>query len=278
MCEKVKEVSKRMEVTILMEKKKQSALSKLMDYAGGHKYFTYASLVLAAISAIVALVPFYEIWRMLKDMLAVRPHFENATSIKQYGWLAVGFALLAMIFYIAALMCSHKAAFRVQANMRLKMMEHIMKLPLGFVESEGSGKIRKVVTESSAATETFLAHNLPDKAVSYATPVGLLVMMLAFDWRLGLASLIPAALAFVLMGTLMMGPKMAEDMKQYQNALEAMSSEAVEYVRGVPVLKTFGHISTYRHFDEGSICGRITDDRRGCTFPYGFDHGDAATS
>lgn len=232
-----------------MEKKKQSALSKLMDYAGGHKYFTYASLVLAAISAIVALVPFYEIWRMLKEVLAVRPHFENATSIKQYGWLAVGFALLAMVFYIAALMCSHKVAFRVQANMRVKMMEHIMKLPLGFVESEGSGKIRKVVTESSAATETFLAHNLPDKAVSFATPVGLLVMMLAFDWRLGLASLIPAALAFVLMGTLMMGPKMAEDMKQYQNALEAMSSEAVEYVRGVPVLKTFGQtVFSFRRF------------------------------
>ena len=145
-----------------MEKKKQSALSRLMDYAGGHKYFTYASLVLAAVSAIIALVPFYEIWRMLKEVLEVRPHFENAVSLKQYGWLAVGFALLAMVFYIVALICSHKAAFRVQANMRIKLMQHIMKLPLGFVESEGSGKIRKVVMESSAATETFLAQNLPD--------------------------------------------------------------------------------------------------------------------
>ena len=223
-----------------MEKKKQSALSRLMDYAGGHKYFTYASLVLAAVSAIIALVPFYEIWRMLKEVLEVRPHFENAVSLKQYGWLAVGFALLAMVFYIVALICSHKAAFRVQANMRIKLMQHIMKLPLGFVESEGSGKIRKVVMESSAATETFLAHNLPDKAVSVATPIGLLVMMIAFDWRLGIASLIPAALAFILMGTFMMGPKMVEDMKQYQNALESMSNEAVEYVRGIPVVKTFG--------------------------------------
>lgn len=232
-----------------MEKKKQSALSRLMDYAGGHKYFTYASLVLAAVSAIIALVPFYEIWRMLKEVLEVRPHFENAVSLKQYGWMAVGFALLAMVFYIVALMCSHKAAFRVQANMRIKLMQHIMKLPLGFVESEGSGKIRKVVMESSAATETFLAHNLPDKAVSIATPIGLLVMMIAFDWRLGIASLIPAALAFILMGSFMMGPKMAEDMKQYQNALESMSSEAVEYVRGVPVLKTFGQtIFSFRRF------------------------------
>ena len=154
-----------------------------------------------------------------------------------------------MVFYIVALMCSHKAAFRVQANLRIKMMEHIMKLPLGYVEAEGTGKIRKIVTDSTAATETYLAHNLPDKAVSYATPVGLLAMMLVFDWRLGLISLIPAVLAFVLMGTLMMGPKMAEDMKQYQNALETMSSEAVEYVRGIPVVKTFGQtVFSFKRF------------------------------
>ena len=115
-----------------------------------------------------------------------------------------------------------------------------MKLPLGYVESQGSGKIRKIVMESSAATETFLAHNMPDKVVSKATPIGL-----------GLMSLIPAIIAFVLMFTAMMGPKMAEDMKQYQNALETMSSEAVEYVRGVPVVKTFGQtIFSFKRFKE----------------------------
>ncbi len=220
-----------------------------MHYAGNHKYFTYASIVLAAVSAWIALIPFYDIWRIIKEILDVRPNFSEAVHISSCGWQAVGFALLAMVFYIAALMCSHKAAFRVQANMRISMMKHIMKLPLGYVETEGTGKIRKIVTDSSAATETFLAHNLPDKAVSYATPVGLLVMMLAFDWRLGLICLIPAVIAFALMGTLMMGPKMAEDMKQYQNALESMSAEAVEYVRGVPVVKTFGQtIFSFKRF------------------------------
>lgn len=232
-----------------MKDKKQSAMSRLMDMAGNHKYFSYASCVLAAISAWIALIPFYDVWRMIKEILEVRPDFSKATHITSYGWQAVGFALLAMVFYIAALMCSHKAAFRVQANMRMKMMEHIMRLPLGYVEAEGTGKIRKVVTESSAATETFLAHNLPDKVISKATPVGLLVMMAVFDWRLGLFSLIPAALAFLIMGTMMMGPKMAEDMKQYQNSLETMSSEAVEYIRGVPVLKTFGQtIFSFKRF------------------------------
>ncbi len=232
-----------------MKEKKQGDLSRLMYYAGDHKYFTYASLVLAALSALIALVPFYYIWKIMKEVLEVRPNYSEAVHIKEYGWIAVAFALIAMVIYIAALMCSHKAAFRVQVNMRTAMMNHIMKLPLGYVESEGTGKIRKIVADSSAATETYLAHNLPDKVVSFATPVGLLAMMMVFDYRLGLISLIPAVIAFALMGTLMMGPKMAEDMKQYQNALETMSAEAVEYVRGVPVVKTFGQtVFSFKRF------------------------------
>ncbi len=232
-----------------MKEKKRNSFSVLMYYAGSNKYFSYAAIVLAVISAWIALIPFYDIWRIIREVLEVRPNFSEATNISRYGWQAVGFALLGMVFYIAALMCSHKAAFRVQANMRIDMMKHIMKLPLGYVEAEGTGKIRKIVTDSSSATENFLAHNLPDKAVSVATPIGLLVMMMVFDWRLGLISLIPAVIAFVLMGTLMMGPKMAEDMKQYQNALETMSAEAVEYVRGIPVVKTFGQtVFTFKRF------------------------------
>ena len=232
-----------------MKEKKKSTMAVLMHYAGDHKYFIYASAVLASVSALIALIPFYDVWRIIKEILEVRPDFSKAVNISSYGRQAVGFALLSMVFYIAALMCSHKAAFRVQANMRISMMQHIMKLPLGYVEAEGTGKIRKIVADSSAATETFLAHNLPDKAVSYATPVGLLIMMMAFDRKLGLICLIPAVIAFALMGTLMMGPKMAEDMKQYQNALETMSAEAVEYVRGVPVVKTFGQtVFTFKRF------------------------------
>ena len=232
-----------------MKEKKQSPLSRLMDIAGNHKYLAYLSCVLAAISAWVALIPFYEIWRIMKEILEVRPNYSRAVHIGEYGWQAVGFALLSMVIYIAALMYSHKVAFRVQANLRTKMMDHIMKLPLGYVEMEGTGKLRKVVMDSSAATETYLAHNLPDKVVSAATPVGLLLMMLAFDWRLGLISLVPAVLAFILMGTSMMGPKLAEDMKNYQDSLETMSSEAVEYVRGIPVVKTFGQtVFSFKRF------------------------------
>ena len=219
--------------------KKQTDLARLMGYAGGHRVFTYASWVLAAVSALVALVPFWYIWKILRDVLAAAPEYFRAVNIPHYGWMAVLFAALAYLIYVGALLCSHLAAFRVATNLRLAVTEHLAKLPLGFTERYGSGRLRKVVEESTGAAETYLAHQLPDQYNAMATPVGLLVLLAVFDWRLGLLSLVPVALAFAVMAT-MTGARMAEKMRQYGNALAAMSNEAVEYVRGIPVVKTFG--------------------------------------
>ena len=219
--------------------KKRSDFSRLMGYAGGHRVFTYASLVLSAVSALMALIPFLYIWMILRDVLAVAPDYAQAVNIPHYGWMAVLFAVLSYLIYIAALMCSHLSAFRVATNLRLAVSEHLAVLPLGFAETFGSGKLRKIIHESTGAAETYLAHQLPDQYNAIATPVGLLVLLLAFDWRLGLLSLAPVVLAFLIMTT-MTGKRMAEKMRQYGNALEAMSNEAVEYVRGIPVVKTFG--------------------------------------
>ena len=219
--------------------KKQSDLSRLMGYAGNYRYFTYASWVLSAVSALVALVPFVYIWKILRDVLNVAPDYAQAVNIPHYGWMAVLFAVLAYLIYIAALMCSHLSAFRVATNLRLEVSEHLATLPLGFTETFGSGKLRKIIHESTGAAETFLAHQLPDKYNAMATPIGLLVLLLVFDWRLGLLSLVPVALGFVIMSA-MTGRRMADKMRQYGNALESMSNDAVEYVRGIPVVKTFG--------------------------------------
>ena len=228
--------------------KKQSSLARLFAYAGNYKYLTILSWILSVISAWIALVPFYYIWKIIREVLNAAPEYSQVEHLSSYGWSAVLSALLSMVIYIGALMCSHIAAFRVQANMRSEMMHHIVTLPLGFMDSEGSGKIRKTVNECSAATEAYLAHHLPDQAGAYATPVGLLVLLLVFDWRLGLLSLIPVGLAFLIMGS-MMGKKMEQKMKEYQNALEEMSSEAVEYVRGIPVVKTFGQsVFSFKRF------------------------------
>ena len=219
--------------------KKESDLSRLMSYAGGHKAFTYASWVLSAVSALMALVPFLYIWMILRDVLNAAPDYSKAVNIPHYGWMAVLFAVLSYLVYVLALLCSHTSAFRVATNLRLAVTEHLAKLPPGFTERYGSGKLRKVIQERTGAAETYLAHQLPDQYGAMATPVGLLVLLFVFDWRLGLLSLVPVVLGFAIMSA-MTGKRMEEKMRQYGNALAAMSNEAVEYVRGIPVVKTFG--------------------------------------
>ena len=230
--------------------KKQSNLSRLLTIAGSYRYLTYASWILSAISALIALVPYYFIWQVMREVLEVAPDFSRAQNLTHNGWMAVLFAVIAVLVYIAGLMCSHLGAFRIATNLRLQSMNHIVKLPLGFAEHFGSGKLRKIVNESSAATETYLAHQLPDRANALATPCGLLVLLFVFDWRLGLLSLAPVVLGFLIMMA-MTGKEMQQKMKEYQNALDDMSNEAVEYVRGIPVVKTFGQtIFSFKKFKD----------------------------
>ena len=228
-------------------------LSVLMDYAGRRRVLTYLSWVLSAISALMALVPFIFVWLIVREVIEADGNFAAVQgSLSVYGWWAVGSALISMLVYFAALMCSHVAAFRVAGNMRKRAMRHIGALPVGFMNSLGSGRVRRIVNESSGATETYLAHQLPDMVGAFATPVGMIVLLFVFDWRLGLLSLIPTALGFIIMSK-MTGKDMARKMKDYQSALENMNNEAVEYVRGVPVVKTFGQtVFSFKRF-KGSI-------------------------
>lgn len=234
----------------MKKEKKPSSLQRLMGYAGSYCYLTYASWVLSALSAVLALFPFVFIWRIIREVLEVMPDYGKAQHISFNGWMAVLFALISMLIYICVLFCSHKAAFRVQANLRKEMIHHIVELPIGFTGEYGSGRLRKIVNETSASTETYLAHQLPDKAGALVTPVALLILLLVFDWRLGLLSLLPVVGAFLVMSS-MTGKEMQRKMKEYQDSLENMSNEAVEYVRGIPVVKTFGQsVFSFRRFRE----------------------------
>ena len=170
-----------------MQKAKQrSALSVLMDYAGRRRVLTYLSWVLSAVSALIALAPFIFVWLIVREVLSADGNFAAVQGeLALYGWWAVGSALISMLIYFAALMCSHVAAFRVASNMRKRTMRHLATLPVGFMSSLGSGRVRRIVNESSGATETYLAHQLPDMAGAFATPVGMLVLLFVFDWRLG---------------------------------------------------------------------------------------------
>lgn len=229
---------------------KYDHMKLIRQYAGGHRHLITLGRVIAGISALMALVPYYDLWKII----SIAVNGEDTAGINYYAWQAVIVIVATLLVYIAALLCTHIAAFRIQANMRSALMRRIITLPLGVFDDDGTGKIRRIVNESTAATETYIAHNLPDKTVAAVTPVGLAVLIFAFDWRIGLICLIPAVIGFVWMMS-MMGKGMQEKMAEYQSALETMSSEATEYVRGVPVVKTFGQtIHSFTRF-KSSIDG-----------------------
>lgn len=220
--------------------KKRSNLQRLLSYAGNRKPLTYISWVLSAASALISLLPFWYIWKILDEVIRAAPDFDKAKNITHYGWLAVLFAVLTIFVYICGLMCSHLSAFRIATNIRIALTKHITMLPLGKIEEFGSGKLRRTISETSGAAEGYLAHQLPDKAKAIASIIGLLAMDFIFDWRLGLLSLVPVVIGFIIMMSSMAGPSLQKSMTEYQNALAEMSNEAVEYVRGIPVVKTFG--------------------------------------
>lgn len=251
-----------------MKTKKKSVFNILMSYSGKYKILTYLSLVLSAMSGILSLIPFVYIWFIIRDVIQVSPNFNEATNIAFYGWMAVLFALLSMLVYFGGLMCSHISAFRIAGNMRMKLMEHITKMPIGKIDELGSGKVRKIVMDSTSATETYLAHQLPDMAQALLMPLAMIIILCIFDWRLGLVSLLPCVLGFACMFK-MVGPKMKEDMAQYQNAMENINNEAVEYVRGIPVVKTFNQsVYSFKRFkgaidNYSSFCISYTKKCRG---------------
>ncbi|MBR0132244.1 MAG: ABC transporter ATP-binding protein [Lachnospiraceae bacterium] len=237
----------------------------IRQYAGGHSTLITLGRFLAAVSAVLTLIPYYELWKIIR--CAVKG--EDTDKIKVYAWSAVAMIVGALFIYIGALLCTHVAAFRVQANMRSSLMRRIITLPLGVFDEDGTGKIRRIVNDSTAATETYIAHTLADKTVAAITPVGLLVLVFAFNWKIGLFCMIPALIGFACMMS-MMGKDMQEKMKQYQDALETMSSEATEYVRGVPVVKTFGQtVHSFKRFKAciDGFCKWTTDYTLMLRFP-----------
>ncbi len=225
---------------------KYDHMKLIRQFAGGHRHLITIGRILAGISAVITLIPFYLLWKII----GIAVEGTDLERIESYAWGAVILTVSALLVYILALLCTHIAAFRVQANMRSDLMRKIIKLPLGIFDEDGTGKIRRTVSESTAATETYIAHNLADKTVAAVTPVGLIVLILAFDWKMGLICMIPAVIGFMCMIT-MMGKSMQEKMKEYQNALDTMSSEATEYVRGIPVVKTFGQtVHSFKRFKD----------------------------
>ena len=221
-----------------MKQKKKGDLAVLLDYAGNYKKLTYLGLVLSAIAMILGMAPYVCIWLVVRDLIKVAPNWQQAVDISTYGWLAFAFAVGGILIYFCALMCTHLAAFRTASNIRKRGMEHLMKAPLGYFDSNASGLLRNRLDGGAAETETLLAHNLADIVGTVAMFVGMLVLMFVFDWRMGAACVLAAIISVIAMFS-MMGGKNAKLMQEYQAAQDVMSKAGTEYVRGIPVVKVF---------------------------------------
>ena len=221
-----------------MKQKKQSSLSRIFSYAGGHKHLTLLGCLLSALSAVLGLIPYVCVWLAAKNVLEAWPGTDGISGLARWGWTAVWTASGSILLYFAALMSTHIAAFRTARNIRRAAMAHVLKLPLGFFTENQSGRLRKLIDDNAGLTEDLLAHKLPDLAGTAVTPAAAVVMLFLFDWRMGLLCLLTMILAFLSM-CLMMGGKNAGFFHRYQKEIERMSGEAVEYVRGIPVVKMF---------------------------------------
>ena len=221
-----------------MKSKKQNSLSRILSYAGRHKNLTLLGCVLSALSAVSGLIPFVCVWLAAKNALVTWPDFEETHNLVRWGWIAVWTAVGSIVLYFAALMSTHIAAFRTARNIRYTAMQHVLKLPLGFFSENQSGRLRKLIDDNAGLTEDLLAHKLPDLAGTVVTPVAAIAMLFLFDWKMGLLCLLTMVLALLSM-CLMMGGKNAGFFHRYQQEIERMSGEAVEYVRGIPVVKMF---------------------------------------
>ena len=220
--------------------KKNSEISRMFAYEGNRHWLTILGMILAGLSTVLSMFPFICIWFVVRDLLnaLVLGNISLATSSGTYAWWAVGFSVLSILLYFLALCCSHLAAFRTATNMKKAAMHHIVKLPLGYFSQNASGRLRKIIDDNAGLTEEFLAHQLPDLTGAVVMPIAVIVLIFTFDWRLGICCLVPLVISFFFMKQ-MMGGDNASFMEGYMAALESMNKEAVEYIRGIPVVKVF---------------------------------------
>lgn len=225
---------------LLMEKQKNGELSSMFEYAGNYHALTVLGCVLSGISTILSMLPFVCIWLVVRDLLGAftAGDISLATESAHYAWMAAGFSAASIFVYFIALNCTHLAAFRTATNMRKKAIHHIVTLPLGYFSQNASGRLRKIIDDNAGLTEGFLAHQLPDLTGAIVMPVAVMILIFLFDWRLGICCLIPMGIS-VLFLKRMMGGDNAQFMGKYMMALETMNKEAVEYIRGIPVVKVF---------------------------------------
>ena len=230
-------------------------LKRLGAYMGRRKWLLPCSVGLSAVNGLLSLVPFILLWLVVRMLLTAERDLAD-TPLWDYALAAFIVSVTNVLLYFAALMLSHLAAFRIETNMRRKAMQRLMRLPLGFFDTQNTGRMRKIIDEDSGQTHTFVAHLLPDVASCVVAPIGVIVLLFAVDWQLGMAAMIPLVGAIGILGY-MMNPKNNRFQRLYLDAQEKMGAEAVEYVRGIPVVKVFQQtVFSFKRFYDSIISYR----------------------
>ena len=230
-------------------------LKHLGAYMEGRRLVLPCSIGLSAVNGLLSLVPFILLWLVVRTLLTASGNLAD-TPVWDYAIAAFVVSVANVLLYFAALMLSHLAAFRIETNMRRTAMQRLMRAPLGYFDRQNTGRMRKIIDEDSSQTHTFVAHLLPDVASCVVAPIGVIVLLFAVDWQLGAAAMIPLVGAIGIMGY-MMNPKNNQFQRLYLDAQEKMGAEAVEYVRGIPVVKVFQQtVFSFKRFYDSIISYR----------------------
>ena len=226
--------------------KPKTGLARCMELASKRKSLVFLAAVLSSLAAIASFVPYIAVYGMIRLVLGVFPDLArlDLAAVMACGWMALAGIAANILLYFLAIFASHLAAFGTLYDLKLLFADHITKIPLGYHLTIGSGRLRKIMDENIESVEGFIAHQFPDFVASVTAPVVMVIILLAVDWRFGLASLAGIILAFVAEFIGFGSSEMKENMGQYQKALEEMNNASVEYVRGMPVVKAFNQTAS----------------------------------
>ena len=223
-----------------MVSNQSKGIKRILSFAGRYRGLLTFARCLSGISALFIIGPFICVYFAARELIAVFLGDQlNGQALLNWGLFALGLELVGVVLYFLALLSSHIVAFHIQKNLQMAALRHLAHMPIGYFNANPSGKLRKIIDENSFQTETFIAHQLPDLTGAQVTLIAGVCFMIIFDWRIGVPLIILYGMAFYLQSSLM-GKNSAEFMRIYQDAQETMNHEAVEYIRGIAVVKVFG--------------------------------------
>ena len=226
--------------------KPKTGLARCMELASDRKGLVFLAAVLSSLAAIASFIPYIAVYFMIRSIIGVFPNLDQLDMgmVMNYGWLALAGIVANILLYFLAIFSSHMAAFGTLYELKVLFADHITKIPLGYHLTIGSGRLRKIMDENIESVEGFIAHQFPDFVASVTAPIVMVIILLAVDWRFGLASLVGIVLAFVAEFIGFGSGEMKENMGKYQKALEEMNNASVEYVRGMSVVKAFNQTAS----------------------------------